>query len=146
MWELEYKESWVWKNWCFRTVVLEKTLESPLDCKEIQPVHPKKTSPEYSLKGLILKLKLQYFGYQMWRADSLEKTLMPGNIKGGRRRGPQRMKWLVGITDQWTWVWTSSGSWWTGKPDVLQTMGSQTVGYDWKTKWNLCDHFCCWVF
>ena len=80
-------------------MVLEKTLESPLDYKEIQPVILKEISPEYSLEGLILKLKLQYFGYLMQRADSLEKTLMLGKIEGGRRRGRQRMRWLDGITD-----------------------------------------------
>ena len=74
------------KNWCFWTVVLEKILESPLDCKEIKPVHLE-ISPEYSLKGLMLKLKLQYFGHLMWRADSLKKTLMQGKIEGRRRRG-----------------------------------------------------------
>ena len=79
--------------------MLEKTLESPLDCKEIQPVHPKEISPEYSLEGLMLKLRLQYFGYLMRRADSFEKTLMPGKIEGRRRRGRQRMRWLDGITD-----------------------------------------------
>ena len=78
---------------------MEKTLESPLDCKEIQPVHPKEISPEYSLEGLMLKLKLQYFGHLMRRADSLEKTLMPGKIEGGRRRERQRMRWPDGITD-----------------------------------------------
>ena len=79
-------------------VVLEKMLEGPLDCKEIQPVHPKKISPEYSLEGLMLKLKLQFFGHLMRRADSLEKTLMLGKIEGRRRRGRQRMRWLYGIT------------------------------------------------
>jgi len=78
-------------------VVLEKTLESPLDCKEIQPVNPRGNQPEYSLEGL--KLKPQYFGHLMQRADSLEKTLMLGKIEGGRRRGQQRKKWLDGITD-----------------------------------------------
>ena len=82
------------KNWCFWTVVLEKTLESPLDCKEVQPVHPK--GPGCSLEGLMLKLKLQYFGHLMRRVDSLDKTLMLGGI-GGRRRGRQRMRWLDGI-------------------------------------------------
>ena len=79
--------------------MLEKTLESPLDCKKVQPVHPKGNQPEYSLEGLILKLKLQYFGHLMGRTDSLEKTLMLGKIEGGRRRGQQRMRWLDGITD-----------------------------------------------
>ena len=99
MWELDRKESWAPKNWCFWTVVLEKTLESPLDSKEIQPVHPKKISPEYSLEGLMLKLKLQYFGHLMRRADLLEKTLMLSKIEGRRRRGQQRMRWSDGITD-----------------------------------------------
>ena len=79
--------------------MLEKTLESPLGCKEIQPVHPKELSPGCSLEGLMLKLKLQYFGHLMQRADSFEKTLMLGKIEGRRRRGRQRMRWLDGITD-----------------------------------------------
>ena len=79
--------------------MLEKTLESPLDCKKIQPTIVKEISPEYSLKELMLKLKLQYFGHLMGRTDSLEKTLMQGRIEGGRRRGRQRMRWLDGITD-----------------------------------------------
>ena len=91
MWELDYKESWALKNWCFWTVVLEKTLESPLDCKEV--------SPGCSLEGLLLKLKLQYFGHMMRRADSFEKTLMLGKIEGRRRKGRQRMRWLDGITN-----------------------------------------------
>ena len=80
-------------------MVLEKTPESPLAGKEIQPVHPKGISPEYSLEGLMLKLKLQYFGHLMRRTDSLEKTLILGKIEGRRRRGQQRMRWLDGITD-----------------------------------------------
>ena len=79
-------------------MVLEKTLESPLDCKEIQPVHPKGDKPWCSLEGLMLKLKLEYFGHLTRRVDSLEKTLMLGGIVG-RRRGRQRMRWLDGITD-----------------------------------------------
>ena len=80
-------------------MVVEKTLESPLDCKEIQPVHPKGDQPGYSLEGLMLKLKLQYFGHLMRSADSYGKTLMLGKIEGRRRRGQQRMRWLVGITE-----------------------------------------------
>ena len=79
MWELDCKEGWALKNWCFWTVVLEKTFESPLDCKEIQPVHPKRNKSEYSLEGWRLKLKLQYLGHVMWRTDSLKKTLMLGS-------------------------------------------------------------------
>ena len=80
-------------------MVLEKALESPLDCKEIQPVHPKEISPGCSLEGLMLKLKLQYFGRLMLRADSFEKTLMLGKIEGKRRRGQQRMRWFDGIAN-----------------------------------------------
>ena len=92
-------ESWALKNWCFWTEILEKTLESPLDCKEIQPVYPKGNCPEYSLEGLMMKLKLQHFGHLMQRTNSLEKTLMLGKIKGRRRRGRQRMTGLDGISD-----------------------------------------------
>ena len=99
MWELDYKETWVSKNWCFWTVVLEKTLQSPLDCKEIKPVNPRGNQSEYSLEGLMLKLKFQYFGHLMQRTDSFEKTLMLGKIDDRRRRGRQRMRWLDGITD-----------------------------------------------
>ena len=92
MLEFDYKENWELKNWCFWTVVLEKTLESPLDCKEIQPVNSKGLM-------LMLKLKLQYFGHVMWRTNLLEKTLILGKIEGGRRRGWQRMRWLDSITN-----------------------------------------------
>ena len=98
-------ESWTWapKNWCFWTVVLEKTLESPLDSKEIQPVSPKGNQSWIFIgrtEGEVLQyFKLQYFGHLMWRADSLKKTLMLGKIEGRRRKGLQRMRWLDGITD-----------------------------------------------
>ena len=99
MWELDYKESWAQKNWCFWTVVLEKTLESPWTARRSNQSILKEISPGCSLVGLMLKLKLQYFGHPMRRADSLEKTLMLGKIEGRRRRGRQRMRWLDGITD-----------------------------------------------
>ena len=136
MWELDSEESWAPKNWCCWTVVLEKTLGSPLDCKEIQPVYLKEISPGCSLEGLMLKLKLQYFNF-MRRVDSLEKTLMLGRIGGERRRGRQRMWWLDGTLTWWTWVWVDSGSWWwTGRPGVLRFMGSQRVGHNWATELN----------
>ena len=132
MWELDYKESWLLKNWCFWTMVLEKTLESPLDCKEIQPVHPKGNQSWI----FIGKLKLQYFGHLTQRTDSFEKTLNLGKIEG-RRRGWQRMRWLDGITDSIDTSWVSSRSWWwTGRPGVLQSMKSQRVGHDWLTELN----------
>ena len=97
-WVLDHKEGWVLNNWCFRTVVLEKTLEIPLDCKEIRPIILSETNPKFSWEGLMLKLKLQYSGHLMWRANLLEKTLMLGNTEG-KRRGWQRMRWLASITD-----------------------------------------------
>ena len=99
MWEPDYKEGWALKNWCFWTVVLEKTLKSPLDCKEIKPVYPKGNQPWIFTEGLMLKLKLHHSYHLIWRADSLEKTLMLGKTEGRRKRGWQRMKWLDGITN-----------------------------------------------
>ena len=87
------------ENCCFWTVGLEKTLESPLDCKEIKPINSRGDQPEYSLEGLMLKLKLQYFGHLMGRANSLQKALTLRKIEGRRRRRWQRMRWLGGITD-----------------------------------------------
>ena len=99
MWELDYKESWVSKNWCFWTVVREKLLRVPWTARRSNQSILKEINPEYSLGGLMLKLKLQYFGHLMQRTDSLEKTLMLKKIEGRRRRGGQRMRWLDGITD-----------------------------------------------
>ena len=99
MWELDYKESWAQKNWCFWTVVLEKTLESPLDCQEIQPVHPKGGKSWVFTGRTDVEAETPIFGHLMWRTDSLEKTLMLGKIEGRRRRGQQRMRCLDGITD-----------------------------------------------
>ena len=133
MWELNYKVSWVPKNWCFWTVVLEKTLESPLDSKEIQLVHPK--------------------GNQFWifigRIDAkaedaknwlIGKTLMLGRNESRRRRGWQRMSgWMASLT-QWTWVGVNSRNWWwPGRPDMLQLRGSQRVRHDWVTELNWTD-------
>ena len=97
MWELDHKESWAPQNWCFWTVVLEKTLESPFTSRRSNQSILKETSPEYSLEEQMLKL--QYFGCLMWRTDSLEQSLMLGKIKGGRRRGRQKMRWLDDIID-----------------------------------------------
>ena len=100
----------------------------------------KEISPGCSLEGLMLKLKLQYFGHLMWRADSFEKTLMLGKIKG-RRRGRQRMRWLGGITDSMDMGLVDSRSWWwTGRPGLLQFMGSQRVGHNWLTELNWYIH------
>ena len=99
MWELGYEEIWALKNWCFWTVVLEKTLESPLDCHELEPLHPKGNQYWIFIGRTDAEAGTPIFGHRMQRADSLEKTLMLGKIEGGRRRGWQRMRWLDGITD-----------------------------------------------
>ena len=131
IWELNHKEGWAPKNRCFWTVVLEKTLESPLDSK-IKPAILKEINPEYTLEGLMLMLKFQYFGHLRWRANLLGKTLVLGTIEGQRKRGRQRMRWL---STKWTWVWANSGTQWkTGKPGMLQSMGLQRVGHDWATE------------
>ena len=96
---MDHKGGRALKNLCFQGVVLEKILESSVDCKVIKPVNSKRTNPEYSLEGLILRLKLQYFGHLMQRADSLKKTLMLGKNEGKRRKGQQRMRWLDSITN-----------------------------------------------
>ena len=137
MWELDCEESWVPKNWCFWSAVLEKTLESPWTARRSNQPILKEISPGCSLEGLMLKLKLQYFGHLMWRVDSLEKTLILGGIRG-RRRGENRGwdGWMASPT-QWTWVWVNFRNWWwTGRPGVLQSMGSQRVLSNW-TELNL---------
>ena len=112
IWELDCEESWAPKNWCFWTVVLEKTLESPLEHKEIQPVHSEGDEP-WDFFGGMLKLKLQYFGHLMQRVDSLEKTLMLGGIGGRRRRGRQRIRWL----DLHHWLDECESGWTPGVGD-----------------------------
>ena len=141
MWELDCKENWALKNWCFWTVVLEKTLESPLDCKRILSFHPK--------------------GDQSWvfigKTDAETETpiLWPPDVKswliwkdpdagkdwGKEEKGEQRMIWLDPSPAQWTWVWLNPGSWWwTGRPGMLQCMGSQRVGNDWVTELNWTEY------
>ena len=105
IWELDYKEGWALKNWCFWTVVLEKTLESPLDCNEIQSVHPKGDQSWVFIGRTEVEAEdVQYFDHLMRRVDSLEKTLMLGKFGGRRRRGQQRMRCLDGITDLMKWI------------------------------------------
>ena len=137
-------ESWIVKKaerqridafelWCWR-----RLLRVPWTARRSNQSILKEISPEYSMEGLMLKLKLQYFGYLMWRADSLKKILMLGKIKGRRRRGRQRMRWLDGITDSMDVGLVNSGSWWwTGRPGVLRFMGLQRVGHDWATELKL---------
>ena len=131
MWDLDCEENWVLKNWCFWTLALEKTLKSPLDCKEIQPSILKEISSWCSLEGLMLKLKLQFFGHLMWRVNSLEKLWCWGLGAGGEGDDRGWDGWM-GSPTWWTWVWVNSGSWWwTGRPGMLWLMESQKVGHDW---------------
>ena len=110
--ELYYKESWVPKNWCFWTVVLEKTLESPLTCKWFNQSILKEISPGCSLKGLMLKLKLQYFSHLMWRADSLKRPWCWERVKAGREGANRGWDGWMASPTQWTWVWVNSENWW----------------------------------
>ena len=137
MWELDCEESWVPKNWCFWTAVLERLLRVPWTARRSNQSILKENSPWISLEGIMLKLKLQYFGHLMWRVDSLEKTLMLGGIGAGGEADDWGWDgWMASLT-RWTWVWVNSGSWWwTGRPGVLWFMGSQRVGHDWATKLN----------
>ena len=116
--------------WCWR-----RPLRVPWTARRSNQSILKEINPEYSLEGLMLKLKLQYFGHLMQRANSLEKTLMLRKIKGRRRRRRQRTRCLDASLTQWTRVWARSGRWWrTGKPGVLYSMGSQRVRHDWATE------------
>ena len=137
MWELgikkaEHQRIDTFELWCW-----SRLLRVPWTARRFNQSILKEISPGCSLVGLMLKLKLQYFGHLVRRANSLEKTLMLGKIEGGRRKGQQRMRWLDGITDSMDMSWSNSGSWWcTGRPGVLQSMGSQKVGHDWAIEMN----------
>ena len=137
MWELDYKESWVPKNWCFWLWCWRRLWRVPWTARRSNQSILKEISPGCSLEGLMLKVKLQYFGHLMWRTDSFEKILMLGKIEGRRKREQQRMRWLDGITDSMDLGLGDSGSWWwTGRPGVLWFMGSQRIGHDWVTEVN----------
>ena len=112
MWELDHKEGWALKNWCFWTVVLDEIHVSPLDCKEIQPVNPKGTQSWVFIGNTDAEAEAPKFDYLMQRTDSLEKTLMLGKFKGRRKRGHRGCDGWMASWTWWTWVWASSGSWW----------------------------------
>ena len=137
IWELDYKESWTLKTWCFWTVVLEKTLESPLDCKEIQPVHPKDQSWVF-----IGRTDVEAETTILWPPDA-KSWLIWKDPDAGKNWGQEEKGmtedwdgWMASLT-QWTWVWVDFRSWlWTGRPDVLWFMGLQRVRHDWVTELN----------
>ena len=135
MWELDCEESRVSKNQYFWTVVLEKILESPLDCKESHPVNLKEISPEYSLEGLMLKLKLQYYGHWCEELTLFKRPWCWERLKPGRERDDRGWDGWMASRIWWACVWASSGSWWwTEKPGVLQSIGFQRVEHYWVTE------------
>ena len=134
-WTIEKAECWridAFELWCWR-----RLLRVPWTARRSNQSILKEISPQYSLEGLMLKLKLQCFGHLMQRTKSFEETLKLGRLKeGGEGNNRLRDDWMASPV-RWTWVWGTSGSWWwTGKPDVLQSMGLQRVGYDWVTELN----------
>ena len=141
MWELDYKESWVPKNWCFWTVVLEKTLESPLDGMEIKPVNPKGNQAWIFIERTDAKAETPI----LWPPDA---KIWPWpwrweRLKAGREGNDRGWDGWMASPTQWTWVWASSRSWWRiGKPGMLQSMGSQRVEHDWVTRLNWCVRVC----
>ena len=139
MWQLDYKESWAPKNWCFWNVVLEKTLESPLDWKEIKPINPK-VNQSWVFTG---KTDVEAETPILWPPDAKRwlngKDPDAGKDWGQKEKGMTEDGWdgWMASLIQWTWVWVNSGSWWwTGRPGVLQSMVSQTVGHNWATELN----------
>ena len=140
MWELDCKESWVPKNWCFWTVVLGRPLRVPWTAWSSNQSILEEISPEYSLEGLMLRLKFQYFGHLMQRTDSSnidwKRPWWWERLKAGGEGDNRLDGWMASLT-RWTWVWVGFGSWWwTRKPGVLQSMGSQRIGHDWGTEMN----------
>ena len=139
----EHRRIDVFELWCWK-----RLLRVPWTARRFNQSILKEISPECSLEGLMLKLKLQYYGHLMQRADSFEKTLRLGKIEGERRRGRRRMRWLDGIADSMEWVWVNYGCWWwTGRPGVLQSMESQRVRHNWATelKWSMNNHHTKWL-
>ena len=138
-WTIKKAECWkidAFELWCWRSL-----LRVPWTTRRSNQSILKEISPGCSLEGRMLKLKFQYFGHLMRRADSLEKTLMLGKIEGRRRRGRQRWDGWMASPIQWTWVWVNSGSWWwTGRPGMLWSLGSQRVGHNWATELNWTEY------
>ena len=134
-WTIKKAECWridAFELWCWR-----RLLRVPWTARRSTQSILKEISPEYSLEGLMLKLKLQYFGHLMWRTNSFEKTLMLWKIAGGGEGDYRGWDGWMASPTWWTWVWVDSGSWWwIGRPGALRFMGSQRVGHDWATELN----------
>ena len=142
MWELDHKESWALKNWCFWTMVLEKTLESPLDCKEIQPVHPKGDQSCVFTGRTDARAETPIFWPPNAKSWLIWKEPDAGKDWDQEEKGMTGWGGWMASTTQWTWVWVNSGSWWwTGKPDVVQSTGSRRVGHHWETELNWTESF-----
>ena len=138
IWELDQKEDWALKKWCISTVVLEETLESPLNYKKSNQVNPKGNQHWVFIEGLLLKLKLQYFGHLIERAKSLEKTLLLGKTKAKGEGGSREWDGWMASSILWIWFWANSGRVWkTEEPDVLQPMGLRRVRYNLATEQHL---------
>ena len=140
--ELDSKESWVQKNWCFEPCCWRRLLRVLRTAKRSNQSIPKEISPEYLLEGLMLKLKLQYFGHLIWRTDSLEKPWCWERLNAGGEGDNRGWDGWMASPSRWTWVWASSGSWWwTGKTGMLQSIGLQRVGHDWGTGLNWLNYW-----
>ena len=155
MWELDCEESWAQKNWCLELWCWRRLLRVPWTSRRSNQSILKEISLGYSLEGLMLKLKLQYFGHLMWRVDSLEKTLMLEGLGAGGEGDNRGWDGCITSPTWWTWVRVNSRSWWwTGRPGVLWFMGSQRVGHDWTSELSRTFHcinvpqhlypFICW--
>ena len=158
MWELDYKESWVPKNWCFWSVVLEKTLQSPLDCKEIKPSNPKWNESwtfigrtDAAAEAPIL-WKLQYYWNSntlaTWRKELIhwKRPWCWERLRAGREGDNRGWDGWMASPTHWTWVWVNPGSWWwTGRPGMLQFMGSQRVRHNWVTELNWSENTNCLI-
>ena len=139
MWELDCEEGWALKNWCFWTVVLEKTLESPLDCKEIQPVHPKGDQSWVFFGRTDVEVETAILCPHYVKMTHLKRPWCWERLRAGGQRNDRGWDGWMASPTQWSWVWVNSGSWqWTGRPGVLQSMGSQRVRHNWMTelKWT----------
>ena len=146
MWELTIKKAEHQRIDAFELWYWRRLLRIPWIARRSNQSILKEISPGCSLVGLMLKLKLQYFGHLMRRAHSLEKTLMLGKIEGRRRRGDRGWDGCIASLTQWTWVWVDSGNWWwTGRPSMLQFMGLQRVGHGWATELNRTDKTIIWL-